>query len=832
MADFTLSPGIVTNEIDKSIRPEKLMLSSIAGVVGRFNWGPSMIPTLITSENEFIKQFGKPLNDNYVEWFNVYNFLQYGKTANVVRVVDNDSAKNATFGFNRTGETVLVYNDSAYAESLILAEGGLKDPSDAGIKFGEDQQYGAWVARYPGDLGNSIKVDMCFANAPETVYQTGHFDNDPVKGLNSIRFQRIDSSGVPVDSAKGNFYKVWFSHKAVGNVYDAAELFGSTANAWCGDVSVEAEQKVVKIVVSGGASNGTYYFMIASGMAGDGSYMCYVNKGSFGDVDCVNNGGLWELEIERPIISVTVCERSKFKEFSDGARRNSPCNLMGRVWYQNNTDRIYGINTVFYRQLSVNDVVTIAGQRLVVSEIISNTEIRVDRPIVGKMLPATPTYWVREWKYAQLFPQAPATSNNARVINQNMSGHYTDEVHIAVIDDGGAITGNVGQVLESYASLSVARDGRDDFGAPTYYVTRVNNTSEWIKWAAHPLKWAMSYSNWGDKTPGTVFTTYHTNLTGPADYAAQRFAGGAGGNPTQEDDVLRAIELFKSKEDVEVDFFVTGWTYIPGHPLDARVAISKMIQMAEERKDCVVCVSGEYGQIASGYSDEKLITDRMVNWRDGIYNSSYAFMDGNFKYQYDSFNDTYRWLPLSGDIAGLMAQCDINYYPWYSPAGYNRGQIKNVVKLAFNPSQEVRDEQYINQVNPIITIRGEGTLLFGDKTLTKVASAFDRINVRRLFITVKDFVVFQARRKLFEFNTASTRAEFARQLENYLETIVQQQGCTEYRIVCDETNNTNELIEENKFVADIYIRPTYVINFIKLNFTAVGQTVDFADLGL
>jgi hypothetical protein len=814
MADFTLSPGIVTNEIDKSIRPEKLMLSSIAGVVGRFNWGPSMIPTLITSENEFIKQFGKPVNNNYVEWFNVYNFLQYGKTANVVRVVDNDSARNACFGYNTYGQQVLIYNDANYAESLILKEGGLKDPSDAGIKFGQDTQYGAWIARYPGDLGNSIKVDMCFADSPEEKMPVNDIGAEV---LNEVYFQKI----------AGNKYYVKFQHTSMGST-NHYPLFGSGSNIWIGDYAIESEQKVVSFTCAG-SSAGTYNLLI-TGFDPALGHIAYVNRDAYGDVPTVDNMGVHELTIAEVITDITIRERSKFKEFSYGARRNSPNNLMGRVFFDNNTDRIYGKNTVFSEQVVLGDILIITGQRVVVSEIISNTEIRIDRPIVGKVESNNPTFWSREWKYAQLYPNAPATSNNARVINQNMNGHYCDEVHVTVIDDGGEVTGNVGQVLESYASLSVARDGRDDFGAPTYYVTRVNNTSEWVKWAAHPLDGKMD-NNWGEMTAGGRFVTYHTTKN-ISDYTAQRFAGGDGGNPTQEDDILRAVELFKSKEDVEVDFLVTGWTYVPGHFIDYRIAISKMIQIAEERKDCVVCVSGDYGQIASGFSDEKLITDRMVNWRDGVYNSSYAFMDGNFKYQYDSFNDTYRWLPLSGDIAGLMAQTDINYYPWYSPAGYNRGQIKNVVKLSFNPSQEARDEQYLNQVNPVITIRGEGTLLFGDKTMTKVASAFDRINVRRLFITVKDFVVFQARRKLFEFNTPSTRAEFTRQIENYLEKIVQQQGCSEYRIVCDETNNTNELIEENKFVADIYIRPTYVINFIKLNFTAVGQTVDFKDLGL
>ena len=304
------------------------------------------------------------------------------------------------------------------------------------------------------------------------------------------------------------------------------------------------------------------------------------------------------------------------------------------------------------------------------------------------------------------------------------------------------------------------------------------------------------------------------------------------GKALPKDTIIEAIELFKAKETYDTDFMLTGWTYDLLAPLNYHLLISKMIQVAEERKDCVVCVSGEYGAICRGKASADDITQNFITWREAILDSSYAIMDGNFKYQYDSYNNTYRWLPLSGDIGGLMARTDEEQAPWYSPAGMSRGQISNVVKLAYSPSQQNRDDLYTSQINPIVTFRGEGTVLYGDKTLQVIPSAFDRINVRRLFIRVKDFIVVEARKKLFEFNTPATRAEFKRLCAQYLDQVRNDQGLSEFRVVCDETNNTNRLIEENKFVADIYIRPTYVINFIKLNFTAVGQTVDFADLGV
>lgn len=813
MVDFTLSPGIVTTETDRSIRTVTVPLTSVGGVVGRFDWGPAMIPTLINGEDDLITQFGKPKNDNFVEWFNAYNFLQYGETENIVRVVDTDTAKNASF----KGTTdLLISNDNFYYESLIIEEGGLKDSTSAGVdpKFGVDAFYGPWIARYPGDLGNSIAVDMCFANAPsETVEIRDAANTTPI---NIVQFTNISD----------NFYKVEFGVHNLGTTTWISSFMGSTGYFEDRSDAIEQE-KVVSFIYNDG-SNDYEYNMIIDALNGDGSINAYVTVGS-------NDLPLASLPMyvsNTTLTSLTIKERSKYREYSYGATRNSPNNLMGNVYYDNNSDKIYGVNTVFQKQVSIGDTLIVQGQRLTVAEVVSNSEIRLTAPIVGRVLNTSPVPWTREWVYSLLFTDAPRTSNDAKAVNKNLTGKYNDQIHIVVVDEGGVITGNIGSILETYGFLSVARDGRDDFGAPTYYVSRVNTTSEWIKWSGHPMN-GFASNNWGSKTYGTVFYTYHkTKAAGVTDYTYGRLSNGYGGDAIGDDDLIAAIETFNAKEDVDVDFLITGWTYQPGNFLDYRLAISKMIKVAETRQDCVVCVSGDYGQIARGYSDENDITDRFISWRDGVYDSNYAFMDGNFKYQYDSYNDTYRWLPLSGDIAGLMAQTDINFYPWFSPAGYNRGQIKNVVKLAYNPSQAMRDELYTNQINPVITVRGEGTMLFGDKTMQRVASAFDRINVRRLFITMKDFVVAQARRKLFEFNTPATRADFKRLCEDYLQRVVLQQGASEFRVICDETNNTADLIEQNRFVADIYVRPNYVINFIKLNFTAVGQTVDFADLGI
>lgn len=803
MADFTLSPGIVTNEIDNSVRQVVVPQTSVAGVIGRYSWGPAMIPTMVHSESELALEFGKPTSNNYIEWFNGKNFLEYGDNLNVVRLIDNDTAKNATF----SGSPTLVKNDEDYLDKLIIEEGGLSDGTGVGSNFGATNAHGSWVARYPGILGNTLKVDMCFAT--ERAYNVG-LANAGVANLNQLEFES--------DPEIAGKYKVKFAHNNEIDDPTYFDFMNSTTGYFAEDLTVVEQQKVVSITLQ----SNTYNLLIESIDTGTKTVNAYVTVGN------TTAPATTVFDPVNYVTTATVKERSRFREFSVSARRNSPDNLMGMVYFSNNTNILNGVGTVFTKQISVGDLITVQGQTLRVTEVVSNIELKLHANLIGLVSSSSPVPWYRSWRYAELFTGEPATSNSIRALNSDPNGNFNDQMHMVVVDNHGQITGTMGEVIESYSFLSVAIDGVDDYGVPTYYVGRVNSNSEWVKWANHPINDGINPSNWGSSALSTIFNTYHLNSS----KTSSTFSGGTNGSSVGNDDLIAAIELFKAKESWELDFFLTGWTYDLGNPLNYHLAISKMIQVAEDRKDCVVCVSPEYGATARGESDPQKITDKIIQWRDAVYDSSYGIMDGNFKYQYDGYSDTYRWLPLSGDMAGLMALTDLNFKPWYSPAGTTRGSIKNVVKLAYNPAPVHRDDLYINQINPVVTFRGEGTILYGDKTLQRIPSAFDRINVRRLFITLKEFVIAQARRRLFEFNTPTTRAEFARVAEKYMETVVADQGASDFRVVCDETNNTDDIIEANRFVADLYVKPTYVINFIKLNFTAVGQSVDFTDLGV
>jgi phage tail sheath protein FI len=278
--------------------------------------------------------------------------------------------------------------------------------------------------------------------------------------------------------------------------------------------------------------------------------------------------------------------------------------------------------------------------------------------------------------------------------------------------------------------------------------------------------------------------------------------------------------VFKNPEEVDVSLLVTGTG-------NSTIATHVISNIAETRKDCVAFISPEKADVVDNAGSEA--TD-VVAYRETLTSSSYTVIDSGYKYQYDKYNDVYRWIPLNGDIAGLCVRTDTERDPWFSPGGMNRGQVKNVIKLAWNPTKTERDTLYLKGVNPVVSFPGEGTVLYGDKTMLSKPSAFDRINVRRLFITLEKAISRAARFSLFEFNDQFTRAQFVALVEPYLRDVQGRRGITDFRVVCDDTNNTAEIIDRNEFVGDIYIKPARSINFIQLNFVAVRTGVSFNEV--
>jgi len=427
------------------------------------------------------------------------------------------------------------------------------------------------------------------------------------------------------------------------------------------------------------------------------------------------------------------------------------------------------------------------------------------------------------WAYSSYFDSAPTTSEYAQSITNNSS--LNDELHMVVVDEDGAITGVANTVLERYSNLSKASDAKGSDGATIYYKEVIFRNSKYVHWLGHTLN-SNTTSAWGN-------TTIQANTSGgfwspvPAN-TTYSLGNGADGIPSQGN-MLTAIDLFKNKEEIDISLIFSGDCFVSANSsINGREVADEYLSVASTRKDCVAFVSPSYA--AAVTSSSKL--NDIISYRNLLNNGdSYGVMDSGWKYQYDKYNDVYRWVPLNADIAGLCVRTDLQRDPWFSPAGVNRGQIRNLVKLSFNPAQTgIRDSLYKNGINPVVSFPGEGTILYGDKTLQNKPSAFDRINVRRLFIVLEKAISRASRASLFEINDEFTRAQFVALVEPFLRDVQGRRGIYDFRVVCDETNNTAGVLDRNEFVGDIYIKPARSVNFIQLNFVAVRSGVAFEEV--
>ena len=415
------------------------------------------------------------------------------------------------------------------------------------------------------------------------------------------------------------------------------------------------------------------------------------------------------------------------------------------------------------------------------------------------------------WEYYNAVDRQPGTSPYA----ESRGVSIVDEISIVVSDQDGAITGVPGTILEVYPNLSRATDAKSTDGGSLYYKDVINNTSKYI-WVATEREPVVT-----PVAPIASLTASTLNSIDVAKSATYSLAGGTDGRaesaPTFTN-IAAAYDVFRDTESYDISLLMAG---APVGVNNAQLANYLIDNIAEVRKDCVVFISPP--------KDAKT-AQSVVNFRNLLPSSSYAFMDSGYKRQYDKYNDVYRDVPLNGDIAGLAARTDDVRDPWFSPAGVNRGIIKNIIKLGWNPDKASRDLLYKNGVNPVVTFPSQGTVLYGDKTLLKTASAFDRINVRRLFILLEKTIAIASQTTLFEFNDQFTRAQFKNLVEPFLRNIQGRRGIYDFRVVCDETNNTADVIDSNRFVGDIYIKPARSINFIQLNFVAVRSGVEFSEI--
>ena len=429
----------------------------------------------------------------------------------------------------------------------------------------------------------------------------------------------------------------------------------------------------------------------------------------------------------------------------------------------------------------------------------------------------------RRWRFYDLFDAAPGTSPYA-----TGKGLLQDELHVVVFDRTGDISGfradtngeRTQSVLETFPFVSQAASAKTAQGGTNFYPDVIYNQSEFVYWMDHDSQ----LSNAGtDPVAGTTFAS----TAGKAGISDETLGGGTDDYAVTVGELGLAYDFFADAETVDVNLIMAGTSPAGA---DGTTHATNLIDLVEARKDCVAFISPRRADVVNIASSITQGTN-VKTFFDGLSSSSYAVFDSGYKYMYDKFNDVYRFVPLNGDIAGLCANTDTVADPFFSPGGFNRGQIRGAIKLAFNPTKSQRDILYPARVNPVVTFPGQGTVLFGDKTALAKPSAFDRINVRRLFILLEKAIATAAKFQLFEFNDEFTQAQFRNLVEPFLRDIQGRRGITDFSVVCDGTNNTGEVIDRNEFVADIFIKPARSINFIQLNFIAVRTGVAFSEIG-
>ena len=727
---FTVSPGVVTREIDlTTIVPET---GTTAGAfAGAFRWGPIDKIVNVSSEDLLVENFQKPDSSTYLSFFSAANFLAYGQNLNVVRVA-NSSAFNAT---TDSANAVLIKSDESYYNTYYSEYGGT----------GPSNDYGEFASKFAGELGNSLKVSLCGAD------QAG----DLLSGTVTIAFAAEEGTVT------------------------------GTTTAFLSEVQIS---DVVYI--------GTSFYLVTA--IGTDSGMTVVSSQN---TDVVSAATL---------ARTTASHYKALGQDADGA-------IMGTVQVSDSARKVMtGVGTYFDIQLTAGDNVTIAGETLEIASITSNTSATlVDALSPSSVALSTAVNYAREWEFAGNFDYPPTTSDFA-----TRRGVYNDEVHVIITDEDGEWTGVKGTVLEIFPALSVASDGKSEDGQALYYKEAINRRSKYIWWMKHPS------GTGADTAPNTAAWGTSANVASKLSYTQNRtnisisMTGGADGQELTDANVILGYDKFKSSEDVDVSLIITG-------SVSAVINSYLISNIAEVRKDCMVFASPEQSDVVNNEGNE---VDAVNDYRNLLPSSSYSVIDCGWKYQYDKYNDTFRYIPLNPDVAGLVVRTTVDRDFFFSPAGFNRGAVKNVARLAWNPNKTQRDLLYKNGVNPVVSFAGQGTLLFGDKTLLAKPSAFDRINVRRLFITLEKSIANFARFSMFEFNDDFTRSNFTSSVEPFLRDIQGRGGITDFAVVCDESNNTQEVIDRNEFIGSIFVKPTKSINFVLLNFVAVRSGVEFEEV--
>jgi len=792
------SPGIVVREVDLTVGRVDTASDKVGALVGPFAKGSVDLPILVENEQDLLDNFGQPYSadKHYEYWMTASSYLAYGGPLRVVRA-DDDDLKNAFAG---SASDIKIkstehYNDLGYDGSTIT-----------GVTV---------VARNPGSWGNGLKVAIIDGKADQV--------------LTGISTTGAESFNITVTTS--------------GTI-------GVTTNLITGinTTSIAVNQAIQEIsgVIGAGAS-------VLS--IGAGQVILNTNSLNTSNVSDNFNFGVRTILQTALVVGTGVTQSVQANTVLAGSGTTSLLDghFKGIVTEIGASE--IGVKVLSHVS-SAGIETSVDYQPSGIYRFTSNGNVNFTTAGQSVSYGTTTYTGSKDWFDSQSIQLTNSTINWNNIADRPGTSSFAearnsrfDEVHVVVIDDLGEVTGNAGSILEKHLSLSKAKDGEYSLGSPSYWRKYTYNNSSNIFAGGAPA---------GIVTTGFASGTFNLSSDIGWDQNAQDVIFGASGVQTltlsggknydggtdEEADgafqvtlsgLANGYQLFEDDNLNSADFILMG---SGNHTKEtAQSLANKIISVAEIRKDAVAFVSPHRGAFLSDGSagsvtvfNDAQITDNVISFFAPVSSSSFAVFDSTYKYMYDRFADTFRYVPMNGDIAGLCARNDINNFPWFSPAGTARGAILNAVKLAYNPSQTQRDQLYSNRINPIIFSPGGGIILFGDKTALNKSSAFDRINVRRLFIFLENAISSAARDQMFEFNDEITRTNFVNIVEPFLRDVQAKRGIFDFRVICDETNNTAAIIDNNEFVADIFIKPARSINFVGLTFVATRTGVSFEEV--
>ncbi len=799
MALNLASPGIVVREVDLTLGRVDPVSDKVAAIVAPFAQGPVEVPTLIQNEADLLANFGKSYeaDRHYENWLVASSYLAYGGQLRVVRADDADM-KNSYFGDAASAPKIKSldhYNELGYDNNTI-----------SGVVF---------ASRNPGTWGNGLKVALIDSRADQ-------------------RLTGIAVTGITVGMGVSQVVPD-------GTIIPGAGSTSTLDGAFKG------------IVTEVGPDYIDVKFVQHESAAGVTTQVDYQENGIYrftGDVRIINSSG------EGVIGGNELATVTESVGLTTGTT-SIP------VAINPNTSDVVVNDTISIPHLGYGLTVTGVGTTAVTIGALSGIGLTTGTGILPVGTGVTFNRSIRSNTAADWFDSQKITFTGGEIFWNQLAdrpgtSQYADsrnarfdEVHVVVIDDDGSISGNPGTILEKHLNLSKAEDGQFESGSASYYRAYVASGSGYIFAGGAPADtvatdFKLNTGNgftpvtdiaWDQNASGISFAGYGNTTATMAGGLNYNGTSGLTTTTSLAADISKlsaGYDLLKNPDEYTVDFVLQG---SGNYTKEQTQAIGlKAIEIAEKRKDAIAFLSPHRAALfqdsatESVVRDVETITSNVIGHYSPITSSSFAVFDSGYKYTYDRFADRFRYIPLNGDVAGTCARTDINDFPWFSPAGTDRGAILNAVKLPYNPAKEERDRLYSNRINPVTFIPGSGIVLFGDKTGFAKASAFDRINVRRLFIYLEKAIAAVARDQLFEFNDEITRTNFVNSVEPFLREVQSNRGISDFVVICDETNNTSAVIDRNEFVADVFIKPARSINFVGLTFVATRTGVSFDEV--